>query len=246
MVSRSRAKSTSIWKSKRQGNGLLCSIGFALVKESRSFYFCTPFHVHEYTPSADYQDFFRADDAGDLDRFLTTLRNKKLDATDLPATDIQAGIDAYDSALREADAAVEQLVNTLQDRGLWQNTMLILTSDHGEEFVEHGRLGHGRTLFQEMLHVPLLIHAPGMPPKNVTENVSVIQIAPTVLDFLQLPPSDSQDGESLLDWGSAPPEEPPFVAADLNITADNRWRVGIKENFKFVEQRDDSLDTPLD
>lgn len=75
--------------------------------------------------------------------------------------------------------------------------MLAVTADHGEEFLEHGDRFHGRSLYSELVRVPLLIAAPGGPSHTVAEPVSLVDIGPTVLDLVGLPRPPGQNGRSL-------------------------------------------------
>ena len=90
--------------------------------------------------------------------------------------------DLYDEEVRFTDAGIGQVLDALTRLGLDGSTVVIVTSDHGEEFFEHGWLGHTRNLYDTLLHVPLLLHAPpwdGSP--GVLENpVSTVSIAPTL------------------------------------------------------------------
>ncbi|MDH3214523.1 MAG: sulfatase-like hydrolase/transferase, partial [Myxococcales bacterium] len=74
----------------------------------------------------------------------------------------------------------------LRRLGRYDDTLVIVTSDHGEEFRDHGWLGHTRTLYQELVRVPLIVSAPGhrARPRVVEEPVSLVSITPTVLDLL--------------------------------------------------------------
>ena len=71
-------------------------------------------------------------------------------------------------------------------------------ADHGEEFVEHGRTSHGRTLYEESVHVPFIVVGPGVAAgRRVAENVSLIDLAPTLVDLLGLPAEPRFEGRSL-------------------------------------------------
>jgi arylsulfatase A-like enzyme len=102
------------------------------------------------------------------------------------------------------DDALRTFWEALAAEGVAADTLLIVTADHGEEFFEHGKVGHGHSLFQELLHVPLLVRFPGIPaPRRVPAYVGLTDIAPTVIDLLNLGPSaDAQgvvfEGNSLL------------------------------------------------
>ena len=76
--------------------------------------------------------------------------------------------------------------------------MIILTSDHGEEFGEHGQIGHERTLFRESLMVPLIVSAPGLKPGRIGDFAGLVDIAPTALDLADVETNSKFDGRSLV------------------------------------------------
>ncbi|MBN1770083.1 MAG: sulfatase [Deltaproteobacteria bacterium] len=102
------------------------------------------------------------------------------------------------------DEALKRFWDELGAAGLQDDTLLIVAADHGEEFLEHGKVGHGHSLFQELLHVPLVFRFPGLPAgRRVAEYVSLLDVAPTIVDLLNLgPAADGQnvpfEGNSLL------------------------------------------------
>src|SRR4030095_2845958 len=102
--------------------------------------------------------------------------------------------DRYLNALHYADAALGTLLDGLRARGLTESTLFVIAGDHGEAFGQHeGNYGHSLFLYEENLHVPYLLAAPGLitKPVRVTRTASLIDTAPTVLDLLGLPrPAD--------------------------------------------------------
>lgn len=105
-------------------------------------------------------------------------------------------ISAYDSEINFVDEHVKEMFN-LYDWG--KNTLLIITADHGEGLWDHGRMGHGNTLYREEIQVPLLIYFPGGTlSKRVTPLTSSIDILPTVRDIIGLPEDKNDEGLSLL------------------------------------------------
>ncbi|OGS13535.1 MAG: hypothetical protein A2234_03875 [Elusimicrobia bacterium RIFOXYA2_FULL_58_8] len=105
---------------------------------------------------------------------------------------------AYDASVFEADAMLGRLYARLEALGLADKTLLVITADHGEEFLEHGRLGHSQ-LYAENLHVPLMFIFPGdRPAKRLARPVQSIDVAPTILDAVGLPPLAGAQGRSLL------------------------------------------------
>jgi len=103
---------------------------------------------------------------------------------------------AYDSEIRALDESLSRLYRTM---GWDDGTVLIVTSDHGEEFGDHGGGGHGHSLFSELLHVPLVFHAPPgrFAPGRVDEPVSLIDVLPTLRALLDLPAGPRDEGVSL-------------------------------------------------
>ncbi|HEY2387158.1 MAG TPA: sulfatase [Candidatus Binatia bacterium] len=115
----------------------------------------------------------------------------------------------YDGEIRQLDDVLRGLFAYLRARGLWEGTLVVVTADHGEEFLEHGGLLHGRTLYEELVRVPLILRGPGVPRGRVVRHVaSLVDVVPTILAAVGVPPPDALDGRSLL----------PLVAGD-----DVRW-----------------------
>jgi arylsulfatase A-like enzyme len=107
-------------------------------------------------------------------------------------------ISAYDSEINYVDDKIREVFDLF---GWKENTVFILTSDHGEEFNDHGGVGHGKTLFNEVIRVPLMIYFPQrgvMEPRRVGANVSVLDIFPTIKELLALPIGEESEGVSLL------------------------------------------------
>ncbi len=118
-----------------------------------------------------------------------------------PQEPARAAIDrmlaAYDSEIRYLDGHLRDLFSELGDL---DDTVVVVTSDHGEEFLDHGAFGHGGNLHDEVLRVPLLLRLPGenRPRGRVAENVSTMDLLPTFRALLDLPHSPRDQGRSLL------------------------------------------------
>jgi len=99
---------------------------------------------------------------------------------------IRETIRMYDSEIRYVDQEFEKLLAGLRQRGLLdEGDWLILTSDHGEEFYEHGRFGHGQSLFEDQLHVPLIVVGPGVKPgARQKQEVNMLDIHQTVAEII--------------------------------------------------------------
>ncbi|MFP4590696.1 MAG: sulfatase [Halobacteriales archaeon] len=120
--------------------------------------------------------------------------------------------DRYTAALRHVDAHVGRLVEALEARDALEETLVVLTADHGEALGEHGYTGHGRTLFDEELHVPLLLAHPGIPAQTVKAQVRTIDIAPTILATLGVDTGPLDGATLLADRAVDGPEDRPLVA----------------------------------
>jgi arylsulfatase len=107
----------------------------------------------------------------------------------------------YDGNLAYADSLVGEIIGALKQAGKWENTVFVLIADHGEAFWQHGVHGHGRRIYEEFVRIPMLVRLPGASDfvePHVAQPVSLIDLLPTYLDLLSLPPSPDQRGDSLL------------------------------------------------
>jgi arylsulfatase A-like enzyme len=113
---------------------------------------------------------------------------------------LQDLIDLYDTNLRFVDHQVGRLLEYLVREGIYDNTIIIITSDHGEEFMEHGDLFHKEKLYNELIKVPLIIRHPDINRGlNINKKVSHIDIAPSILDFLGMMEERLYQGKSMLE-----------------------------------------------
>ncbi len=113
--------------------------------------------------------------------------------------DLKRILALYASDVSYQDSYVGKLLDTLEEWGIAEETMIILTADHGEELWEHGRCGHGYSIRAPIVHVPLLIHYPPLFPQAVVrEGVELVDLFPTILDALgqEIPPHMA--GQSLI------------------------------------------------
>lgn len=126
----------------------------------------------------------------------------------------------YDASVADVDDEVGRLVADLQARGQLDNTLFIITADHGEEFLDHGLLYHGSQLHRELVGVPLIISGPGIPQgQRVEERVENRFLASTLLKHLKLETPGGLDGVNLLDSKAsmAAAQEPSFVSTVLGM-----------------------------
>lgn len=139
----------------------------------RFFLFLHTYQVHSpYEPPAEYRELFAEGPTGS-------------------ARSVRAQIDDYDREIRYTDDVLAEFLEWLRREGFARDTHVVVTSDHGEEFLEHGLIGHENLPYEELLHVPLIWRGPGIARgRRVAEPVSHLDLAPTLLDLLdaELPP----------------------------------------------------------
>jgi arylsulfatase A-like enzyme len=108
---------------------------------------------------------------------------------------------AYIREIEHLDVHLGRLMQGLKERGLYENSMIILTADHGEEFCEHGGWWHGQTLYDEQVHIPMIIKLPGNAGGG-TGNIHLarnLDLAPTMLQAAGLPKGGMMQGQALFD-----------------------------------------------
>jgi len=99
--------------------------------------------------------------------------------------DIQHLVDLYDEEISFFDQQFKTLLDELGSRGLLENTVIVITADHGEDFLENGKIKHCYSLSQSLVHIPLIISVPWMSqPVTVTQLGQAIDIVPTILDLV--------------------------------------------------------------
>lgn len=162
-------------------------------------------YVHYIDPHAPYEP-RTAWDGGELSAALRAegpVTIESLDPYSLlprPPALLARARDLYDGEIRGADRGLEQLVDALRQRDLMEGTVLVVTSDHGEEMEDHGRMSHGLSLYEEVVRVPLVFHAPQRIPPGRHGRASLLDVVPTLMELLGLEPSRepaSLDGVSL-------------------------------------------------
>jgi arylsulfatase A-like enzyme len=154
-------------------------------------------------------------------------------------------LDLYDGEIRYVDAQIQRVVQFLREKGLYENTMLIITSDHGEEFMEHGTMAcHAHTLYNELLLIPLIIKFPKgqWAGRTILDPVALNDLMPTVLGSIDIPVPSHSQGESLLDYleGKVKRDrQRPIFSEQVVIRDDPRIEVSIQTlSEKYYQKLD--------
>ncbi len=152
----------------------------------------------------------------------------------LTDADIAYNIDLYDATIREIDAHVGQILDLLNDSGHADETLVVLMADHGEEFYDHGAVGHGHSIYEELIRVPMVLAGPGIPAgKSVSVPVQNIDLLPTLAGLLwdeELPWAQGRDLRRLL--GDNPPasmglvfSEHGMLPGEVCAVIDGPWKL---------------------
>ncbi len=132
----------------------------------------------------------------------------------------------HNAEITQSDTAFGVFLQDLKAAGLYDTSVVIVISDHGDEFWDHGDVGHAQAPHQELVHVPFMIHAPGLlaAGRVVDTDVEAMDLAPTVLDLAGLPVPDSMQGQSVV---SVALDEVTFTPA-ASMTQNGSMARGIK------------------
>ncbi len=152
----------------------------------------------------------------------------------LTEADLTQLVALYDQSLRSLDTAIGGFLGDLDRRGLSENTTVVFLSDHGEELMDHGGLLHGYTVFEEQLHVPLLIRSPGVEPGVVDRVTRQVDVLPTLLALLGVEESLPLQGQSLLQKPSEP-DTPIYASTQIRALWTARARSYSVGGWKLVK-----------
>ncbi|HSA55935.1 MAG TPA: sulfatase [Gemmatimonadaceae bacterium] len=198
------------------------------------FLFVNLFDAHApYVPPPPFDTLFNAEGRGRQPALV-----EQLTLDDIPTEIVAAERDAYEGSIAFMDRELTRFLAGLRERAIGRNDILVITSDHGEEFGEHGATGHGHTMYRELLQVPLLIVAPGRVPAGlrVDTPVSIADLAATLTDLAAMRDADFPGGSLRGLWGdtaavAARAPRPPYASW-------NRSASVIVGGFHFIRTDD--------
>jgi arylsulfatase A-like enzyme len=197
-----------------------------LTSERPVFFFLHYMVTHSpYSPPDAFDLFTEGAAFPELSRKLND-RKKELQAGTRDVSDAEARYLAarYDGEIRFLDSMLGELFRAIEERDA-SRTVVLLTSDHGEEFLDHGSLVHNDSLFDELIRVPFILRGPQVPAgTRVMTLCGLIDVMPTLLDLAGVEASEAHRGRSVLEWNAAARTEPrvlelltgePFVGRHL-------------------------------
>jgi len=145
----------------------------------------------------------------------------------------------YEGEIRYIDESVGRLLDRLDSLDLSENTYVCFTSDHGEELWDHGDWGHGHTVYQELVRVPLMFAGPGIPRRAIDTPISAVDLFPTFADLLGTPPENVWRGRSLarvLQGEARPPDQPIFAQGTSNRAWPEPLQMVLDGNYKLIRE----------
>jgi arylsulfatase A-like enzyme len=138
------------------------------------------------------------------------------------ADSLDTYVDAYDRGIRAWDREFGELVDWLDETGRLERTIVAVTSDHGEEFLEHGGWNHGETVYEEQIRVPWVLRAPGVPPRRISRLASLIDVGPTLLALAAIDVPETMVGVNALADGRPGQQRAVFSETHLKKTRGRR------------------------
>ena len=166
-------------------------------------------------------------------------------------------LDLYDGALQHLDGEIGGLVRALAARGILDRSLLIVTADHGEEFHDHGGFGHGHTLYEELVHVPLIMaRTKAFPQTRIVDDVvGQIDLVPTIAELVGVPPPPGLPGRSLVPLVRGVAGPAPSLVMEMDNRGRGPWNAPpgapevvygllVPPATKYIASRRTSLDEP--
>lgn len=198
--------------------------------------------VHFFDPHWDYSppppyvsQFTDARYTGSVDGTYRSMARYFSANRPMPEPDRQQAIALYDGEIAYVDDQIGRLLKELRKRGRLDNTVVVFTADHGEEFKDHGQLGHARTLFGEQIRVPLIIAGhPRFPPgQRRRDPVSLVDLAPSLIELMNAKDLPNIQGHSIIS-GNGESNRPLFAES---IRFGNEIRAARRGPFKMIHYR---------
>jgi hypothetical protein len=157
----------------------------------------------------------------------------------------------HDAEITQSDASFATFIADLKSRDFYDSSVIVVISDHGDEFWEHGDVGHAQGVYQELVHIPLIIRAPGLLPagKVVEADVEAMDLFPTLLELAGIPVPETTQGSSLLPLVNDEAAHGPGLALSMNLAVTRGLKVA---RYRFIHggpsrlELFDELEDPLE
>jgi arylsulfatase A-like enzyme len=179
------------------------ALGWLGKLESRPFFLYVHYMDthHPYRPPEEFADMFGGISRNPRELFMETTRFLDPDTTvTIDEQELSRLRDYYDACIRYNDYEIGRILDRIREISNDRETVVVITADHGDEFMEHGTLYHNNLLIQELIHIPLIVWAPGQVPggQRISPLVRHIDVMPTIAQMTDAVLPDEAMGESLL------------------------------------------------
>lgn len=173
-------------------------------RDNRVFLYIHYRDVHApYVPPPPYDTLYYGGDTSERERNISENEYRRMPNNhelEHDHNDLNYYLAQYDGEIRYVDEQIHYLLARMKELGVLDNAVIFVTADHGEAFLEHGDWAHGSNLYDEMVHVPLVVRLPGQDKRNmkIESPVHTFDISATILDLLDLKPDIDMQAKSLL------------------------------------------------
>jgi arylsulfatase A-like enzyme len=182
-------------------------------------------HWH-YEPPADRLALFESSYSGTVTGIWQDFSRR--DLKKLTPADVDHLRALYDGEIRYVDDELGRVLDHMRGRGLERSTLVFVTADHGEEFLEHGSWEHQKTLYEEVIRIPMLLTGPGVPARRETTQTSLLDLAPTILAWAGVVAPPTFAGRNLLAAASSGQRE---AFGETRHTLDHSRKLFLRGGF---------------
>ena len=209
-----------------------------LQKNQQEPFFLFVFYLdphYDYIPPAPFDTIFDPNYAGSIDgRGIVKEPHRSVRP---PQKDLDHMIALYDGEIRYTDLCISNLLKNFSKHNVLDETLVVVFGDHGDEFYERGSTGHAQSLYNELIHIPLLLKYPHAIPQNkqIDALVSQVDIMPTILDYLEIKYDGLMQGLSLRPLIEGQKEElHDLVYSEVSFYEDKVLAAAISKDVKFI------------
>jgi arylsulfatase A-like enzyme len=160
---------------------------------------------------------------------------------ELPLSEYKLLVDQYDSNLRYCSNHITRLFDALETVGIWDDTNIVFSADHGEEFYDHGMFTHHNLPYDELINVPLLLHGPDVSSTVIEEQRELLDLGPTITDFFGVESPESFTGVNLFEGDERRVIARGSFKFDRSLVAvrDDGWKYITTEDGEYLYNLDE-------
>jgi arylsulfatase A-like enzyme len=197
-------------------------------------------NLHFNTPHADY-DPPPEYDVFTEDKTVQVLKSEPAKSALFTDAQLKRLLALYYGEIYYVDSVIGKIIERMEEDRLMEKTVIVITADHGEEFYDHRGWGHSHSMYNELLHIPMIFYVPGHPnaPARIPHPVSIVDIGPTLMSLAGFPPDPFMDGKDLtaLLSGDGTAVRDYIFAESLSPLDDIAKYTIIKDGFKLIEYK---------